>query len=254
MNSARQNRRRVVVGSRIHTMHKTGDLNLDHLAEWCRGALEGAEAVVLAVDSANLEQTRAITAPLGPLVNVIHVSPWDGFSGPLNALVAHSARLGATHLLLRSLEIEITVEDFRTLLDHADTNTLVVGAQLDGEHGGAPGVKPLDGLTTPWNTLALWNVATLCLTGFLSVSDGLHAPHVAGVEEVVTISLLQSLRPKETRAVLLRLPRIRWHTRWSNILRQQHHDLKLTTKVARSEAQLDRLGIPRGSVIVLDPC
>jgi hypothetical protein len=80
----------------------------------------------------------------------------------------------------------------------------------------------LDGCSTVWNTLALWNVERLARTGFLPISDGLPARTVrtrdpktgqmvekslpavaAGVEEVVCISLQQLLYPTSSQAKLL---------------------------------------------------
>lgn len=55
----------------------------------------------------------------------------------------------------------------------------LLGAVLQGHthcapHGGQEKEVNLDGRTTPWNTLAMWNLPKLALTGFLLVSDGLH--------------------------------------------------------------------------------
>jgi len=52
----------------------------------------------------------------------------------------------------------------------------VVGPVFDG-HDFQPGERLLNGRTTPWNTLALWSVRKLALTGFLCIADGL--PDVA---------------------------------------------------------------------------
>jgi len=48
----------------------------------------------------------------------------------------------------------------------------VVGPVLDG-HKFRPGERILDGRSSPWNTLALWSVRKLALTGFLCIADGL---------------------------------------------------------------------------------
>jgi hypothetical protein len=82
-------------------------------------------------------------------------------------------------------------------------DTLVAGALLgghtyhEGNSAGAPNnqVVELNGRTTPWNTLAIWKVSMLALTGFPLVSDGIVTDDATepsfGVEEVVTIALLQ---------------------------------------------------------------
>lgn len=59
------------------------------------------------------------------------------------------------------------------------SNEILSGAVLPGhdynqaEMGREIEVE-LTGRTTPWNTLALWNLPKLALTGFLLVSEGLH--------------------------------------------------------------------------------
>jgi hypothetical protein len=244
---------RLAVGTRIHGTHHTREVDLGNLAGWCASALEGADIVLLAVDTQNCGRVRAITTSFGARVEVIHVSPWHGVCGPLNALVARACQLEASHLLLRSLEIDIEPDDLLILRTHATPNTLVVGARVDASHGGVPGTKTLDGQTSPWNTLALWNLATLGLTGFLAISDGLHTPESSGVEEVATISLLQALQPLNTHAVLVRLPGLRWHTRWEDLGRRRWQATKMTTKRERSRQQLKLLGLPGGLVTILEP-
>jgi hypothetical protein len=86
----------------------------------------------------------------------------------------------------------------------------------------------------------------------LAISDGLHTPASSGVEEVATISVLQALRPSDTHAVLVRLPGLRWHTRWEDLGRQRWHATKMTTKRERSRQQLKLLGLPGGLVTILD--
>jgi hypothetical protein len=55
----------------------------------------------------------------------------------------------------------------------------------------------LNARTTPWNTLAIWKVSMLALTGFQVVSDGILTEDATepsyGVEEVVAIALLQKV-------------------------------------------------------------
>jgi hypothetical protein len=243
---------RLAVGTRIHGAHQTREVELRDLAGWCASALEGADIVLLAVDTENYERVRAIAASFGAKVEVIHVSPWHGVCGPLNALVTRASQQKASHLLLRSLEIDIEPDDLLILRTYATSSTLVVGARVDASHGGPPGTRTLDGQTSPWNTLALWNLAMLGLTGFLAISDGLHEPDSSGVEEVATISLLQALRPSHTHAVLVRLPGLRWHTRWEDLGRQRSQAAKMTTKRKRSHRQLKLLGLPGGLVTILE--
>ncbi|KAJ3290584.1 hypothetical protein HDU76_007376, partial [Blyttiomyces sp. JEL0837] len=86
-------------------------------------------------------------------------------------------------------------------------DTLVVG-KCFGDHEfhtteDSEAVLPLTGITTPWNTLAIWNVRKLALTGFLAVAEGFAAfATVGGVEEVSVIALHQLLHPTTSKAKL----------------------------------------------------
>eukprot|EP00438_Fugacium_kawagutii_P024755 Skav213505 [mRNA] locus=scaffold3849:268322:291457:- [translate_table: standard] len=71
-------------------------------------------------------------------------------------------------------------------MDHHDADTLVVGPAMDG-HRFRPGERILDGRTSPWNTLALWSVRKLALTGFLCIADGL--PDVPDTISLQSMSL-----------------------------------------------------------------
>ena len=244
---------KLVLGTRVHTAGGAALPDLAVLDHWCASVPAAVDTVAVAVDPVlyPLEQQRL--SPLDPRVEVIQVSPWFGYSPALNVLLAFAARRGASHLLLQSVELELEAGDLARLCAHATADTLVVGARLSERHGGAPGTKALDGFTSPWNTLALWSIEKLCLTGFLSISDELLDEVPGGMEEVATISLLQHLRPEGARAKLVALDGIRWDTRWDDSLRTSWHETKMASKVERAELQLARLGVPRGTVDVLPP-
>jgi hypothetical protein len=53
----------------------------------------------------------------------------------------------------------------------ADQSMLVVGHALDHEFQPDTDAVDLGGLTSPWNTISMWRVSRLALTGFLLVSD-----------------------------------------------------------------------------------
>lgn len=243
--------RKLVMGTRVHTAGGAALPDLSVLDHWCASVPPTVDAVVVAVDPIlyPLEQQRLV--PLDPRVEVVQVSPWFGYSPALNVLLAYAAQRGASHLLLQSVELELETSDLERLCAHATADTLVVGARISPQHGGEPGVKELTGFTSPWNTLALWSVETLGLTGFLSISDELLAEVPGGMEEVATISLLQHLRPGRAHAKLVPLDRIHWDTGWDDPLRTSWHETKMTSKVERAELQLARLGVPRGRVEVL---
>jgi hypothetical protein len=115
----------------------------------------------------------------------------------------------------------------------------------DDDIGGVP--IALNGRTSPWNTLALWNVSKLALTGFLAVSEGLHDdPTMAGVEEVATISLLQKLFGAQCmKAKLMSIPSIQWDTVSfaHDPARQVWHEQKMQSKLQRAAQQVQLLAM-----------
>jgi hypothetical protein len=109
-------------------------------------------------------------------VDVIPVTPWGQFIPALNALVSWASLARASHILFVSAEIStLTYDGIQLLLQHFDDDkTLVVGAVLPGhQYNKAQSRVPLTGLTTPWNTAAMWNVSKLALTGFPLVAEGI---------------------------------------------------------------------------------
>jgi hypothetical protein len=129
-------------------------------------------------------------------------------------------------------------------------DTVVVGARLNPDHGGTPGIKPIDGLTSPWNTLALWDLNKLYLTGFQAKSvESLNGIH-GGMEEVPTISLLQHLYPDKAQAKVVTLQDVKWNMIWNDEKRSKYHLQKMKTKCERAEIQLKYLDLPRGMVTV----
>ncbi len=240
-----------VVGTRIHSASASSSPDLSQLGNWCKAALEYADTVIVATDDSLIGRIRRIIAPLGERARALHVSPWQGFAVPLNAIVAEASSLGGDRLLLQSLEICVPPSEVQKLHAHLTKNTLVVGAKLLDTHGGGRGIQPLDGQTSPWNTLALWDLEKLHVTGFLGVSSGLLPGVPGGMEEVSTISLLQHLFPDRAAAKLVNLSGIGWTTAWNDEKRIHYHNKKMLTKRDRGEIQLQYLGVPRGWVTVL---
>ena len=211
-------------------------------------------------------------------IQILPVTPWGKFVPALNAIVSRVATLGAHFLLLTSAEVQLTNDALAIMKSKLDLETtLVIGtvlpghdyrcskrtvAQIDDVGGEEEEVMvELTGRTTPWNTCSLWNVSKLSLTGFLLVSEGLHPEDdgselgsSAGVEEVCTIATLQRLLgPCNAQAKLICIPgeeSTSWDT--SNFekdaKRQEWHEKKMASKVARAKRQLELLGLS-GTVI-----
>ena len=120
---------------------------------------------------------------------------------------------------------------------------------LEG-HDFKPGLRELTGGTSPWNTLALWSVKRLGVTGFVTVSDGLGDKSIAGIEEVAAIALHQHIRGgvKGAMAKVVKLE-VGWDVDWADPERQKWHEEKMRGKVRRAQLQLQELGLPTAYVM-----
>jgi hypothetical protein len=224
-------------------------------------------------------------------LTVLAVQPWGKFAPALNALVSWAAAnsgptIGTTSLLVDapdesfpailfcSAETTVSASAISYLASQLHSDTLVCGAVLPGHdyqgsgsllNGNAAMVATeLNGRTSPWNTLALWNLRKLALTGFLLVSEGLHAHHdlasSAGVEEVVAIAVLQRvLGPNNAKAKLISLvaaaddqngaaesptrTTVDWNPVFSDPARQEWHEKKMKSKLERASQQMRLLGL-----------
>mmetsp|Transcript_7324 Transcript_7324/g.20557 ORF Transcript_7324/g.20557 Transcript_7324/m.20557 type:complete len:763 (-) Transcript_7324:314-2602(-) len=120
------------------------------------------------------EEVARILSEAEPEISfqVLHVPVWGAFVPALNTLLGEALRQGMPYILYQSLEVCCAPDVLKKLMDHHTSDTLVVGPVLDG-HVFEAGEQPLNGRSTPWNTLALWSTRKLALTGFLHIADGL---------------------------------------------------------------------------------
>lgn len=65
----------------------------------------------------------------------------------------------------QSLETTVATGAVRDMEAHMEVGDLVVGAALTGHAFQGGETLELTGVTTPWNTLALWDVANLAKLG-----------------------------------------------------------------------------------------
>ena len=246
----RNDQRPRVVGTRIHTNGGSTLPELNQFSSWYQGVLEYADHILIATDGQSFQLISEMGLP-SKQVYLLQVSPWCGFAIPLNTIVAEATRLKGHTLLMQSFEVFVSLQSVEAMHNHLCNDTLVVGARLTPEHGGTPGVKPIDGLTTPWNTLALWNLDKLSKTGFVEAPSGVQGGILGGIEEVSTISLLQHPFPDHAKAKVVTLPHVQWNVSWNDDQRSLYHRQKMITKRERAELQLQHLPVPRGLVTVL---
>ncbi|CAM9572992.1 unnamed protein product [Chrysoparadoxa australica] len=251
----------LMVATRVHNQQSTADAQVDlgKVRGFIELALSYADVVAIAVGD-GLEESvgelaREIEAKHGfevGKVQVMHVHPWGNFAPALNALVALASQNECPLLLLQSLETEATAEAVASLRSMLTANDLVAGAALPG-HEFRPGQHTLTGVTTPWNTLSLWSVPKLAKVGFLTVAEGLVKGVAPGIEEVSCISLLQLIcRGNTMGAKLVKLNGLHWDAAFQDEGRRAWHANKMSSKVARAEAQMAALGIQPGKVLHID--
>lgn len=244
---------------RVHSMPKLSPSNDASLRKCVASAAAVSGHVLVAVSGGEehagliadvqhiLDDSRqsAQKQGLSTQFHIITVTPWDGFSPALNALARAASRLGCNTVCFQSAEVCLSPAAMTSLMGALDrTDALVVGAQLTG-HEFAQGAQAITGTTCPWNTLAVWRLDRLLVTGFLTISDGVgSAVGQGGVEEIATVAALQRLLgASAAKAVLLQLPASKtcWNVHFDSDSRRKQHAAKMQSKVSRAKAQLDVL-------------
>eukprot|EP00644_Phytophthora_capsici_P010620 jgi/Phyca11/568962/estExt2_Genewise1.C_PHYCAscaffold_300456 len=198
-------------------------------------------------------QGEVSAGTLAGKVEIIPMLHWGKFVPALNALVGMAADRfpNADTLILQSLEIDVDAASVEALRSHFDLNRdLVVGAALPGhdfQPNSASQPVELTGLTSPWNTLALWNLEQLTKVGFPLMGDALRLEidgigSAAGIEEVATIAMYQQLYANGTSptiAKLVRVPSIAWQLDGlQDPKRLEWHQKKMASKQQRAAAQI----------------
>jgi hypothetical protein len=206
----------------------------------------------LAADSLFYQPVNDLLNSYKNHVKVILVKPWLSDTFPLNLIVEYALCIGTSELILQSSELWVESSSIAVMSKHLTTETLVVGARINQNHATSVGTVPLEAATSPWNTLALWRLQKLGKTGFLTVSSDLLETVPGGMEEVATISLLQSIDLENHLAKIVKVPGIHWMCDWTDPMRIAFHKEKMSSKKERAEQQLDFLGISRGCVTILE--
>ncbi|OQW92032.1 MAG: hypothetical protein BWK78_02875 [Thiotrichaceae bacterium IS1] len=238
-----------VVGTRLHG--NASIRNLSRLQKWIDKALNYSDKVLIATDVTHFSRLKYIENVYGSALRILYVHPWISFTQPLNTLVETAMWIGATQLILQSIEVLVNEEQITQLGSYLDQNTLVVGAKMTAKHAKHSGWQKLTGDSCPWNTLALWDVQKLGITGFLPLSSGHLDKIPGGVEEVAVISLLQKLYPDKCIAKVVNIGEIIWEHNITGDHRRKLHEKKMLSKAFRAAAQLSFLGIPPGEVHII---
>jgi hypothetical protein len=246
-----------VVATRIHLGNASKPPSAQELQKMIAsftsfGGSLGAGKTLIAADATPkfdgydlVKELGSITASMN--VTILPVTPWNAFVPALNAIVSEAR--GADYCVMVSAETRASPASIEKLLNQMDESTLVAGGVLLGHEYHPHSMQPLNGRTTPWNTLAVWNVAKLSLTGFALVADGVHrerdgGPGASGVEEVSTIAILQRiLGENHAKAKLVPLADVRWETDFADEERRAWHERKMNSKTKRASRHLELLSL-----------
>ena len=241
-----------MVATRLHSSNEKSPIDVESIQNWCEHVLNYCDLLIIVVDQRYMNATKNVLNDFGEKIQLFHIHPWISFTQPLNLLVEKALSIGAKELLFQSIEVSIGLKDMLLLEKELTSDTLVIGAKLCDRHGHHNETCTINGWTSPWNTLALWNLEKLALTGFLTISSGNLQDIPGGIEEVVTISLLQKLQPNIMKSKLIKLSSVDWNTDWSSEERSIYHQKKMASKDERSQVQLKKLGVQAGEVIMLN--
>jgi len=265
--------RPLVIGTRIHLGNASVPPSDEELETTissflstvsCSGAIRAAIAVDPIEKIKGYDLPSTVKSTVEKLrseieIDIFPVSPWGKFVPALNALVAWGCTNQAEQILFISAETALTAESIGALRSHMDENTLVAGAALPGhkyhdDEKKSSEVVELDGRTSPWNTVAIWNLSKIALTGFSLLAEGIPMNSNGslgsiGVEEIPTIAISQSILPKGTAlAKLVKVPDVQWQQEWEDEDRKQWHENKMKSKITRASRHLKLLGLS-GTVV-----
>jgi len=244
---------RLLAATRVHFKNQTAALDVAGLEDLVTSCSQFADGVVIAVqgDSSQsadaISKLRAMKARLGDVdLHILPVQPWGKFVNALNALVGFGVGNGYDEILFLSQEVRVSREAVARLRQELDKDTLVAGARLP-DHTFKPGKTTLDGLNSPWNTLAVWRLDKLGKTGFPLIGDGVPGKPMAGVEEVSAIAVAHHVDPLHSQAKLVDVSTLGVHWDVESLhndpKRLAWHHQKMASKRSRPQAQLAALGI-----------
>ncbi|KZP12152.1 hypothetical protein FIBSPDRAFT_870471 [Athelia psychrophila] len=243
---------------RIHRIHQDASSSTDEAVDrLVKAVLKAAtwSRVIITYDAADSALEHAITTRPElarcreqQSAEFLGATPWS-CSGPLNAGVIRARRMGASKIVFMSVEMTVLPEEIGQMLNLWRRETLVIGKAL-AQHKfvkNAPGLVEVTGLTTPWNTFAIWDLNKLAKTGFILAADTNVAPGQSAIEEVPIVALHQHLYPNDSEATLLKFPdavaTAGWDTTWTDPKRAAWQASKMASKDYSAQSHLSVLNL-----------
>ncbi|MCJ8345197.1 hypothetical protein MJH12_06635, partial [bacterium] len=206
----------------------------------------------LATDVYHYHKIKHLRDTYGDALRILYVNPWISYTQPLNMLVDKAFGIGASELILQSIDVWTSRSQMSALISQMDDKTLVVGAKMDEFHGRKEGLNPISGWCCPWNTLAIWDLKKLGITGFLPLSGGNLDDLQGGVEEVMAISILQQIINDQCRAKIVNVGTVKWDVDWPCSDRAKAHQIKMESKNKRAKNQMNYLNLQTAQVEVIN--
>ena len=174
------------------------------------------------------------------IIRYIIVSPWIGYTSALNAIIRWISikYKQVLYLSFQSLEItQLSLRVMNILMNELiiDDDTLVVGLKL------------MENQKEPWNTLSIYSLNKLRPFGFQLISDGIVQDIPAGIEEVVTMSVIQKINgQQENKCKLIQFNSLnnndwKWDNNNLDLFgkeREKYHKHKIQSKTERANKQL----------------
>lgn len=243
-------KKKLAIGTRFWGTKETNSLELlSKIRNFIEKSMEYGDLILVAIntDEDKINSLKILSSDYSKnnSVKIFEVSPWQKFVPALNAMAYKASVAKMDYLLIQSIEIPpLNRKKIRYLMSHMDEKTISAGVALP-EHDFHPGrMMKGNGLTVPWNSCNLWNLEYLMLVGFSFIAD---APFDetgknAGVEEVTTLSEIQSLRPG-TIAKLIEIPDIKWENSKDDPEKMARHKIKIRTKIKRAKEQIKRMDL-----------
>lgn len=226
--------KKIIIGTRFFEKHPS---KLVIIEKFINRAIACVDNVLVAVNT-NEDKTGVLNDDKLrlPGVDIFGVTPWGEFIPALNNLISKAKINGADLLLIASAEINFFPKHVLELQKHMQEDTLVAGSVFPG-HIFSEGEQEGNGRTVPWNTFSLWNLDYLSRTGFPLIGDALFDRKSAGVEEVITIALLQKIYPF-LKAKLIKLTGIERETCLWDDWRQARYGAELASRISCPAAQM----------------
>lgn len=183
---------RLLIATRLHAPTSSQLPSTSKLLSFIESCKSYADHVVVCIGCRNSDGFDDIVqqyrSACGHTATILVIEPWGHFTNALNNCITFAQDNAFDLLGFQSFEYRTTAETINLLRTELCENTLVIGPTIEG-HTFELGSHTISGCTSPWNTMAIWNVSVLSLTGFPLIGDGVANRRDIGGIEVKRVNL-----------------------------------------------------------------